>query len=141
MFRLIRRSSAGLAGRSRIKTASFAAILLFAAVPAFGHHSIATYDLVHGTIIEGLVTGFVWENPHCHIYLDLAAENEVEHWSIELESPKVLQGLGWTKETLKNGDRISVTGGRAKNGSFELRAAYVETADGRRLLALKPPEK
>jgi hypothetical protein len=118
------------------------AILLFllGVIPAFGHHSIASYDLVHGTIIEGEITGFVWENPHAHIYLDLAAENEVERWTIELESPKVLQSLGWNKDTLKKGDRISVTGGRAKNGSFELRAAYIQMADGRKLLALKPPE-
>jgi hypothetical protein len=121
-------------------TATVIAILLLRAIPAFGHHSIASYDLVHGTVLEGLVTGFVWENPHAHIYLDLAAENQVERWTIELESPKVLQSLGWNKDTLKKGDRISVTGGRAKNGSLELRAAYIQMPDGRKLLALKPPE-
>lgn len=138
MSRLTRRSSAGRAGQRRINR-RFAAVLLLASVPAFGHHSIAAYDLIHGTILEGVVSGFVWENPHARLYLDVAAENEVEHWTIELESPKVLRDLGWDRDTLKSGDRISVTGGRAKNGSFSLRAAYVEIPGGRKLLTLTPP--
>ncbi len=142
MSRLTRRYLADPGGRQRTewRGAGILACALLAAVPALGHHSIASYDLVHGTILEGVVTGYVWENPHAHIYLDLAAENEVEHWTIELESPKVLRELGWDKDTLKSGDRISVTGGRAKNGTFNLRAAYVQTR-GRKLLALPAPEK
>lgn len=138
MSRSTRPCSEDRATRQRISAAVFSAALLLG-IPAFGHHSIATYDLVHGTILEGVVTDFVWENPHAHIYLDLAAENEVEHWTVELESPKVLRQLGWDKDTLKKGDRISVTGGRAKNGDFDLRASYIQMPDGRRLFALKPP--
>lgn len=141
MSRSTRPCSADRSGRLRINAATLVAGLIAAAIPAFGHHSIAQYDLVHGTIIEGIVTKFVWENPHAHVFLDVAAENEVESWTIELESPKVLLELGWAKDTLKAGDRISVTGGRAKNGTFHLRAAYIETPDGRKLLALPPPER
>src|ERR1700751_2162299 len=98
MFQLTRPCSADRAGQLRINRFGLRPailVFLFGVIPAFGHHSIASYDLVHGTILEGLVTAFVWENPHAHIYLDLAAENEVERWTIELESPKVLQSLGW----------------------------------------------
>jgi hypothetical protein len=115
------------------------AVLLVAA-PLFAHHSIASYDLVHGTILDGVVTGFAWENPHAHILLDVMAEDAVEHWTIELESPNILQHLGWNKDTLRAGDRVLVTGGRAKNGSFNLRAVLVQTPDGRKLPALPPPE-
>lgn len=114
--------------------------MLLAAPPVVAHHSIASYDLVHGTILDGMVAGFAWENPHVHIVLDLTAEDAVEHWTIELESPGILRRLGWDKDTLKVGDRISVTGGRAKNGSFNLRAARVQLPDGRTLPALPPPE-
>jgi hypothetical protein len=115
-------------------------VLLLAAVPVFAHHSIASYDLVHGTILDGVVSGFEWENPHAHILLDVTAEDATEHWTIELESPNLLRRLGWDKDTFKIGDRILVTGGRAKDGSFHLRAALVQAPDGRKLPALPPPE-
>jgi hypothetical protein len=114
--------------------------MFLAAAPVLAHHSTASYDLVHGTILDGVVAGFVWENPHVHILLDLTNEDTMEHWTIELESPGILHRLGWDKDTLKQGDRILVTGGRAKNGSFNLRAAYAQLQDGRRLLTLPPPE-
>jgi hypothetical protein len=114
--------------------------LLFAATLAFGHHSTASYDLVHGTIISGVVTKFQWENPHVHLSVDVMGEDDVlEHWSIELESPSTLRHYGWTKDTLKPGDRLSVVGGRAKNGSFNLRASYIQFPDGRRLPGLAEP--
>lgn len=111
--------------------------LVFAAGLALGHHSTASYDLVHGTIIQGVVTHFQWENPHVHLSVEVNGENEeVEHWSVELESPGTLHRYGWTKETLKPGDHLSVVGGRAKNGSFSLRASYIVLPDGRRLPGL-----
>jgi len=48
--------------------------------------------------------------------------------------------IGWDKDALKQGDQVLVTGGRAKNGSFNLRAAYVQLRDGRKLLTSPPPE-
>ena len=114
--------------------------LVLAAAPALAHHSTAPYDLVHGTILEGVVTRFDWENPHAHIYLDVSAEADVEHWSVEIEAPRILNLLGWTKNAVKPGDRISVTGGRAKNGSFILRGAYIQLPDGRKLPGVPPPQ-
>lgn len=114
--------------------------MLVAIAPAFAHHSTASYDLIHGTILDGQVAGFQWENPHAHILLDVKGEDAVELWTIELESPNVLRHLGWDKDTLKEGDRILVTGGRAKNGSLNLRAVLVQTANGKKLDALPPPE-
>jgi hypothetical protein len=114
---------------------------LLLAATAAAHHSTASYDLVHGTIIGGVVTRFEWTNPHAEVSLDITGEaSEIEHWTVELESPRILARLGWTKETVKPGDRISITGGRAKDGTFRLRAAYVQLADGRKLAALPAPE-
>ncbi|HEY7393094.1 MAG TPA: DUF6152 family protein [Bryobacteraceae bacterium] len=116
--------------------------LLVAALAAsclFAHHSTAIYDLVHGTIIVGEVRRFEWENPHAHIYLDVDGENgEVEHWLVEMESPALLGCFGWKKDTLKPGDQITVTGGRAKDNSFRIRAASILLPDGRKLPALPP---
>jgi hypothetical protein len=104
--------------------------------PAPAHHSTAGFDLIHGTIVSGVVTRFEWENPHAQLFLDVAGEGETEHWSIELESPVILTRLGWTKDTLKAGDRISVIGSRAKDLSFRMRAGYVQWPDGRKLPGL-----
>ena len=114
--------------------------VFLAAIPAVAHHSTASYDLIHGTVLEGVVSGFDWENPHVHILLDVTGEDQIEHWNIEMESPKILHALGWEKDTLRKGDRILVTGGRAKNGAFHLRATQVQLTGGRTLLTLPPPE-
>jgi hypothetical protein len=114
-------------------------LLLLLAPIALTHHSTASYDLIHGTIIRGEVQRFEWENPHVHIYLDVTGEDaEIEHWTVEMESPSILGRLGWKKDSLKRGDQASVTGGRAKNGSFQIRAVYVVLPDGRKLPALPP---
>ena len=101
------------------------------------HHSTAPYDLIHGTTVEGVVTRFAWENPHAHVYLDVKADGgSVQRWSIEIDGPGVLRRLGWTKDILKPGDLISVTGARAKDGSFHLKAMTIQLSDGRKLQAV-----
>jgi uncharacterized protein DUF6152 len=101
---------------------------------AWAHHSTAMYDLVHGTIITGVVIRFDFENPHAHIAVDVTGENnEIEHWIVELESAGMLHRLGWRKDTLKAGDSISVTGGRAKDNSLRIRALWVQLPDGRKM--------
>ena len=108
---------------------------------ASAHHSTAPYDLVHGTILEATVTRFDWENPHSHLYVDIQGEDRaVEHWSVELDGVGALRRLGWSKDTLKPGDHVVITGGRAKNGSFDLRAVRIQLPDGRTLDALPRPE-
>jgi hypothetical protein len=110
-------------------------------VAAVAHHSTAPYDLIHGTIIDGRVTRFAWENPHAHIYVDVTGEqNAVEHWMIEIDSPGVLRRLGWTKDALKPGDGVTIAGSRAKNGSFEMKALTVQFPDGRKLPAVAKQE-
>jgi DNA/RNA endonuclease YhcR with UshA esterase domain len=101
------------------------------------HHSTAAYDLIHGTIITGVVTRVEMLNPHGIIALDVAGEDEaVEHWTVAIDNPLALRRLGWSKNTLKDGDKITVTGNRAKNGSFHLRAVEVQLPDGKKLQAL-----
>ncbi|HLK51138.1 MAG TPA: DUF6152 family protein [Bryobacteraceae bacterium] len=113
------------------------AVLILCVLPALAHHSTAIYDLVHGTIIGGVVTKFEWQNPHARIALDVTGENnEIEHWDVELESRSMLGRLGWNKDTVKPGDRISITGGRAKDNSFRIRAVTIQLPDGRKLPGL-----
>jgi len=98
------------------------------------HHSTADYDLKHPAMAAGVVTRFQWANPHSYIYLDVTAEDgNVEHWIIEIDAPHGLERLGWSKDSLKPGDRITCSGARAKDGSPRLRCTQVVLADGRAL--------
>lgn len=108
-----------------------ALLFLFLLIPLSAHHSTADYDLKHPASAAGVVTRFDWINPHAHIYLDAtAADGRVEHWMIEIDSPLALQRLGWSKDSLKPGDRVTCSGARAKDGSPRMRCTKVELADG-----------
>jgi hypothetical protein len=111
--------------------------LVFLSMPAlFAHHSTAEYDLKHPATATGVVTRFDWINPHARIYLDVTGDNgavensEVEHWIIEIDSPNALGRMGWTKNSLKPGDKLTCSGARAKDGSPRMRCTQVKLANG-----------
>ena len=107
----------------------FVALLLVSALSA--HHSTADYDLTHPASATGTVTRFEWANPHSHIYLDAAApDGTIEHWVIEIDSPRALERLGWSRDRLTPGDKITCSGARAKDGSPRMRCTQVALADG-----------
>jgi len=107
----------------------FVALLFVSALAA--HHSTAEYDLTRPASVTGTVTRFDWSNPHSHIYLDAATpDGTLEHWDIEIDGPRGLERLGWTKDRLKPGDKITCSGARAKNGSPHMRCTQVALADG-----------
>lgn len=82
--------------------------------------------------VSGIVTKFYWANPHSYIYLDVDVYGEIQHWAIELEALNALRHQGWTKETLKPGDKISCSGARAKDpSSYTMKCFTVELPDGR----------
>jgi hypothetical protein len=107
----------------------FAALLIVPALLA--HHSTAEYDLKRPATVAGVVTRFEWSNPHARIFLDVAGDlGAVEHWIIEIDSPNALRRMGWTKDSLKPGDKITCSGARAKDGSPHLRCTQVTLAGG-----------
>jgi hypothetical protein len=125
-----------------IEVRLFAYVLagLLIAVPAMAHHSTAAFDGSQPTEVTGIITKFVWQNPHTYIYVDVEdKQSNLENWVIESESVYVLQRLGWTKDLMKPGQRIRSIGGRARNGSTTIRCKTVELPDGRKLPCF-PPE-
>ncbi len=108
-----------------------ALLFSFLAFPLLAHHSTAEFDLKHPASVTGVVTRFEWSNPHAHIDLDAVnADGAVEHWVIEIDSPNALQRLGWSKDTLKPGDKVKCSGARAKDGSPHMRCTQVELGNG-----------
>ena len=75
------------------------------ASPALAHHSFAMFDQRKVMTLEGTVTEFQWTNPHAFIELDAAGG---KHWSIELNSPNNLKRQGWSRTSLKRGDKVTL---------------------------------
>jgi hypothetical protein len=92
--------------------------LLAPSAPMFAHHGTAAYDLSKTVTVKGKVTKFSFINPHCQIYFDVTDDKgAVEHWQAELTSPNHLIRTGWTKESLKPGDDVTISGYRTKDGT------------------------
>jgi hypothetical protein len=88
------------------------AILLMIPVVTYAHHgSIVSYDMKKMVSMEGTVTEFQWRNPHVYILYDVKdAQGNVVTWGAETHSPIVCENQdGWTKSTLKPGDKITIS--------------------------------
>ncbi|MES2623780.1 MAG: DUF6152 family protein [Pseudomonadota bacterium] len=101
------------------------------------HHPIqAKFEASTPVSFTGVVTNVDWSNPHTHVFVNVTADGATTNWAIELESPIQLGASGWSRDTVKPGDTISVEGIRARDGSRQLWAESVEL-DGKAVLALK----
>jgi hypothetical protein len=95
-----------------------AAVLLVLGIPLWAHHGNAAYDTDNPITIRGTVTEFSWTNPHVQIYLDVKSDKgNVVHWSVETYSTGKLVRAGWTKESVKAGDVVSINLIPAKSGA------------------------
>jgi hypothetical protein len=109
--------------------------LLVTVAPVFAHHSFeAEYDAKKPIEIKGTVTKLEWMNPHARFYVDVKDESgKVTNWNFELGSPNVLKRQGWSRDSLKVGDTVTVEGYLAKDGSNLANARRVTLADGRKV--------
>jgi hypothetical protein len=108
-------------------------VFLAAGAPAFAHHAFGNeYDESKPITLEGVVTRIDWENPHVHYYVDVAdTDGTVVNWSCETGGPNRLAKRGWTRDTLKVGDKVVVHGFPAKDASHAADGRKVTFADGK----------
>lgn len=121
---------------SRIRATGLLA-LVGVTLPALAHHSFnAEFDEKTTIRLTGPVTKVEWFNPHIWVYLDVKdAEGKPQHWQCEGGAPNSLVRNGWTKNSLKQGDEITIDGYLAKDGSKTCNARKVTMADGTSVFA------
>lgn len=103
-------------------------------VPAFAHHGYAAYETDRKISVTGTVTEWFWANPHCVLQFDATDDKgQVVHWGAETENPTTMTRQGWTKESMKPGDKVTVTMLPVKNGKPIGRILEVVLPNGEKL--------
>ena len=90
-----------------------------AAAPASAHHSFAMFEPTKTLTFKGTVKTFQWTNPHVILWVLVQPDGggAAQEWSLETTSPGVLTRSGWTRLSLKAGDRVSVVLSPLRDGS------------------------
>lgn len=123
----------------KAKFALFFIALVAASSPAqlFAHHSFAAeFDSNSPIEVEGIVIKIEWANPHTYFYIEVETDQgDFEEWALEMGSPNQLVRRGWSRNSLKIGDVVTVTGSRARDGKAKANAQTVVLDSGERLFS------
>ena len=114
-----------------------AGMLALAAIPAVAHHSFdAEFDRTKPVQLKGTVTKLEWMNPHVWVYLNVTgADGKIQQWQCENGAPNMLKRAGWNRESIKEGDQITIDGSLSKDGSHTCNATTLILADGHKVFA------
>ena len=100
------------------------------------HHSFAAeFDANKPVTLTGAVTKLEWANPHIWVYLDVTGAQGAQHWQCEGGAPNTLTRNGWSRDSLKPTEQITVYGFLAKDGSKTCNLRTVTLPDGRSVFA------
>ena len=118
------------------------ALLLALMLPAFAHHSFSMFDNSKEVTLTGTIKEFQWTNPHTFTWVDVTNDaGVVETWAIEGMSPNYLGRRGWSKNSLKPGDKLSVIIFPLKEGQKGGTFLRCTLADGKQLVMFAQPPR
>ena len=109
--------------------------LMLALVPLRAHHAFsAEFDADKPLKLQGTLTKAEWMNPHAWLHIEVKKpDGTSEVWMIEGGTPNTLMRRGISRDTLKIGEAIVVTGYQAKDGSLRANGRDITYPDGRKL--------
>ena len=116
---------------------ALAALCVLASTAAYAHHSFAAqYDSTKQVTLQGTISKVEWMNPHVYFYVDVPDEaGTIVNWAVEGGAPNVLYREGWKPTSLKTGDRVTILGSLARDGSRQVNALSFKLPDGRCVFA------
>jgi hypothetical protein len=106
--------------------------LLAVSTPLFSHHGAAAYDMSKPVMLkDAVVTKYSWMNPHVLIYFDLKDNaGKVAQWTVEAGSPSAIGVVGWSRNSIKAGDVVTIWLFQTKTGLPVGRLNKIQFADG-----------
>lgn len=125
----------------KLKTLIILVALSAIAVPLWGHHA-SFFDPEKVITVSGTVARFEWKNPHAFLVIDTEKpDGRIERWTVEGRSPNQLLRAGWTQQTIRVGEVVTVVGRPprdtarlAESGSHFLGAGPVRLPGGQTLV-------
>ena len=114
-----------------------AGLFLIAAAPALAHHAFsAEFDQSKPVKMSGEITKLEWTNPHAWIHIAVKEpDGKVVAWRFEMGAPNALLRAGWSREDIKPGTQVTISGFLARAGGPVGNAFQVRLPDGRDLFA------
>jgi hypothetical protein len=103
--------------------------------PLVAHHSFAAeYDSKAPLTLTGVVTKVEWTNPHAYVYIDVKDDGgQTTNWAFEGYPPNTLKRTGFTRDAVKTGTTITITGWNARLGAKRAAGREITLPDGKKL--------
>jgi hypothetical protein len=122
---------------NRLLPALVIALLLGTHLPGHAHHSFAAeFDRDRTITVTGTVQRLEWTNPHARLIVNGKDETgKTQVWDFELGPPNGLMRNGWSRNSLKQGHAVTISGFRSKTSTVTANARTVTLADGRQVFA------
>ena len=116
-----------------------AAAGLMAPASAVAHHGAATFDTGKEVTLKGVVTEWIWANPHCFLKFDAKDDTgAVRNWAVETQNPVTMMSRGFARRSFAAGDAVTVRLEPVKNGAPVGRMLTVLLPNGETLVAATP---
>ena len=118
--------------KRQIGVAAFALSLAAVAGSASAHHAFNMFENEKYTTLTGVVTSFTWHNPHAmlEMIVPAAGGQPEQEWTVELSAPNIIGRRGWSRDSIKVGQKLPVTFHPMKDGSRYGLMVSVTTPDG-----------